>query len=132
MQSLENALILLDDSQKPHYYSFAAERWLGLAMDGVSLLMAVAIISLTVCVEAFATPSGIGLSMLSLISLSLESMQFIRQWMLVETSIGALARTRDFVESTPLENGPKDPYEPEPEWPRKGSIAMREVTATYE
>ena len=131
-QSLENALLLLDDSQKPFYYLFAAERWLGLVMDTVSLMTAVTIIALTVCVEALATPSGIGLSMLSLITLSFESMQFVRQWMLVETSIGALARTRDFVESTPLEEGPEGAYEPEPEWPRKGEILMREVTATYE
>lgn len=131
-QSLQNALLLLDDSQKPFYYLFAAERWLGLVMDTVSLLLGVTIIALTVCVEALASPSGVGLSMLSLITLSFESMQFVRQWMLVETSIGALARTRDFVENTPFEKGPEDPYEPESEWPRKGDIVMREVTATYE
>ena len=125
------SLHLLDNSQKPFYYMYAAERWLGLVMDSVTLFMALTIIILALCVEEIVSASGIALSMLSLITLSFESMAFVQQWMLVETSIGALARTRDFIQNTPLEEDPDEIIETVESWPQKGAINMQNVIAKY-
>lgn len=129
--SLEVSLQLLDDSQKPFYYMYAAERWLGLVMDTITLVMALTVIIVTLCVQQVTSASGIALSMLSLITLSFESMQFVRQWMLAETSIGALARTRDFVQNTPLEEDPDVITKTVESWPQKGAIKMDNVIARY-
>lgn len=130
--NLEKSLGLLDSSQKPFYYLYAAERWLGLVMDTVSLCMAVMLIALTVWLQYLATASGVGLSMLSLITLSFDSTSFVREWMLMEASLGALARTRDFVENTPLEEDPEVTVKTHPRWPQRGRIVMKDVVAKYE
>lgn len=131
-QNLSKSLELLDDSQKPYYYLYAAERWLSLVMDSLSLFIAVTLIAITVWLDYIASASGIGLSMLSLITLSFDCMSFVREWMLLETSIGALARTRDFVRDTPLEEDPENPTRPPPQWPQHGRIVMEDVVAKYE
>lgn len=125
------SLQLLDNSQKPFYYMYAAERWLGLVMDTITLFMALTIIIIALCVEKIVSASGVALSMLSLITLSYESMQFVRQWMLVETSIGALARTRDFIQNTPIEEDPEEITRTGRSWPQKGAIKMHNVVAKY-
>lgn len=59
-------------------------------------------------------------------------MQFIKSWTVLETSIGAVARIKDFVESTPTEE--QDPRELSTvphQWPESGQLTFDRVTASY-
>lgn len=87
-------------------------------------------ISVAVCVSYATTGSGVGLSMLGLVNLSTDCSSLVMRWTDLETSLGALARLRDFVNHTPLE---EDGGESEMKrvWPHSGHVVMKDVIAKY-
>ena len=129
--STERAFDLLDASQKPYYHMHNLEQWLALVMDSVTFLAAVILIILAVWFSYITSGSGIGLAMVSLISLSLEMMRVVGEWTLLETSLGALSRLRNLIRNTPAERKSDDGEVP-PNWPRHGEIMLENVTAKYE
>ena len=131
-QNIQKSYILIDDSQKPHYHILAAERWLGLTMDTISLLTAVVLVTIAVWLSYITTASGIGLSLLSLISLSYDATHFVEEWMGLESSLGALSRLKTLIQTTPLEEDPEDEATLPPNWPTEGNIVIQNVTAHYE
>lgn len=52
-------------------------------------------------------------------------------WTQLETSLGAVARTKSFVETTPLEEQGEPKESLSYEWPTTGSISFNDVCAKY-
>ena len=127
----EKAFDLLDASQKPYYHMNNLEQWLALVMDSVAFFAAVILIILAVWFSYITSGSGIGLAMVSLISLSLELMRVVGEWTLLETSLSALSRLRNLIRSTPSERKSDNEGVP-PNWRSRGEILLENVTAKYE
>jgi ATP-binding cassette subfamily C (CFTR/MRP) protein 1 len=52
-------------------------------------------------------------------------------WALLETSLGAVARLRNFEAETEQENKPDENIEPPSNWPQRGEIVFRNLIAGY-
>jgi ABC-type multidrug transport system fused ATPase/permease subunit len=52
-------------------------------------------------------------------------------WTQVETSLGAIARIKNFEETTPTEDKPEESEIVPSSWPENGKIEFRDVTASY-
>jgi ABC-type multidrug transport system fused ATPase/permease subunit len=134
----EQNLVLLDASQKPFYLLYCIQRWLGLTLDltvtGLGVILMVMIVKLRSEVGA----GYVGLAILNVITFSQSLSMIIRNWTDLETSIGAIARIREFVATTDDENRP-DEVLPLPDggdgisqpWPSTGAIEFRNVSAAY-
>lgn len=131
-QTIQKSYRLIDDSQKPHYHILAAERWLGLTMDTLTLLTATVLVTIAVWLGYITTASGIGLSLLSLITLSFDATHFVEEWMGLEASLGALTRLKILIQTTPLEEDPENRAPLPPKWPSEGNIVIKNVAARYE
>jgi ATP-binding cassette subfamily C (CFTR/MRP) protein 1 len=57
--------------------------------------------------------------------------QFINGWTVLETALGAIARLRLFEIETPVEAKEGEDFEPPEDWPSKGLIEIRDVTAYH-
>jgi ABC-type multidrug transport system fused ATPase/permease subunit len=139
----------LDYSQRPYYYMNAIQRWLQLSMDLVGLFIALIIISTTLSFRQTTSQAGLGLSLLYLVDLSHMLKGFVSAWTDLETSLGALARLRTFLNSTPQESesqdgvkegttekqaligSPNDEGLP-PQWPQSGNVQFTSVNAKYQ
>lgn len=79
------------------------------------------------------TTSGgqIGLAMVNLMQYNGCLSFLVRSWTNMETSLGAAARVRSFVQDTPSENSPSEKMDPPQDWPSKGSVDVTNVTAAY-
>ncbi|KAI8313634.1 ABC transporter atnG [Colletotrichum sp. SAR11_59] len=81
------------------------------------------------------TTSGgaIGLSMVSLMGLNSSFSRLISSWTNLETSLGAIARLRDFVRDTPQEDSvDTQSLPPVPQgWPSPGAIDFKSIDARY-
>ncbi len=129
---LRRCLRLLDQSQKPYYYMSAIQRWLELVLDLICAGLAITIVAVAVYGENNTSQAALGLSLLTLISFTMVTNNAIQKWASLETSIGALARLREFIQSTPVERHADAP-QPRPEnWPEEGRIVFHNVTASYE
>lgn len=130
---IEAQLRLLDISQKPYYLMFCIQRWLAVVLD--LFVVGIATILVVLAVKMTGTTSGgaIGLAMVNLIGLNTSLSRVINAWTNLETSLGAIARLRDFTRDTPREDDANaQPPLPLPQgWPFSGGVEISKVNATY-
>ena len=124
----------LDHSQKPYYLMLCLQRWLSVVLDLLTAGMAVAVVAFAVLFTGTSSSSAIGLAFLNIVSFSGNLMGLVHMWTQLEMSLGAIARVRDFVASTPHESAPDDsptPHPPPSGWPTAGAITFNDVVASY-
>ncbi|OKL58600.1 hypothetical protein UA08_06380 [Talaromyces atroroseus] len=122
----------LNESQKPFYMLFCIHIWLQLVLNMiVGAITVIIVATMTSMRDRFAAGSiGVALNMVLTLNQSLA--QMIRSWTMLETSIGAVSRVRDFVTGTPSElRSLTTPSRVEPEWPSHGAIEFAGVTVSY-
>ncbi|KAM0298499.1 hypothetical protein ACHAPM_008569 [Fusarium culmorum] len=122
---------LVDRSQRPFYLLMIVQRWLVLVLDLTTAALALLLVGLAVRLRGEVDVGLTGVSLVQLISLSETVNLLIQFWTSIETSIGAVARIKQFAEDTGEENLLGETQEPPSQWPDKGAIQISELTASY-
>lgn len=122
---------LLDQSQKPVYLLKCIQCWLAVVLDLVVAALATILMAIIVSLRHKINPSLVGLGLLNVMSFNTSLSNLIIMWTMTETSIGAIARVRDFVTRTKSEAKPLESDEPPQEWPTSGAVDIRNFTASY-
>lgn len=123
---------LLDASQRPYYQLYCIQRWLGLSLD--MIVAGLAIVLISICVELRTTidPGLLGLALVNLMSFNIHLVAAVTNWTLLETSIGAVSRVRQFERQTPIEHTAADIYTELPaDWPAQGAVVIRDLSLSY-
>lgn len=123
------SLGLLDYSQKPFYYMFCIQRWLGLVTDLCVLGVATVLVSIALCVRGTTSQNAIGLALLNVMQFGDSTRNVIDYWVSLETSLGAIARLRAFIQETPTERDSSTGLPPG--CLTQGAIELIGVTSTY-
>jgi ABC-type multidrug transport system fused ATPase/permease subunit len=96
------------------------------------MALAVILVSLVVSLRGQFSAGSIGVALNLILVFNQDLMQFIKSWTVLETSIGAVARIQDFVESTPTEEQEASELSTvPPQWPESGQLTFDRVTASY-
>lgn len=119
-------------SQKPYYLLYCIQRWLNVVLDLLVTVLAVIVITLATSLRSTTNPGNLGVSLTAILSFNQTLQNLVTSWTSMETSLGAIARTRMFEMKTPSENGAGEDFIPEPGWPAQGNIEIRSLTASYE
>ncbi|KAK1480120.1 ABC transporter [Colletotrichum cuscutae] len=128
----EQATKLLNTSQKPHYMLACIQQWLALVLDLIVGALALIIVSMATSITDKFSPGAIGVSMVLVLGFNNSLATTIKNWTALETSIGAVARIREFAQTTPSEErGLGSSGVPPERWPMQGRIAFESVTARY-
>ncbi|KAJ9195019.1 hypothetical protein DTO164E3_7003 [Paecilomyces variotii] len=122
----------LDASQKPYYLLYCIQRWLNVVLDLLVTVLAVIVITLATSLRSTTNPGNLGVSLTAILSFNQTLQNLVTSWTSMETSLGAIARTRMFEMKTPSENGAGEDFIPEPGWPAQGNIEIRSLTASYD
>ncbi|KHN95178.1 ABC transporter, transmembrane domain, type 1 [Metarhizium album ARSEF 1941] len=132
-ECLSRSRQLLDDSQRPFYYMFCIQRWLGVVSELCVLGVATVLVSVALCFRGTTSQNAMGLSLLTLIQFGDSILTLLNTWIDTETSLGAIARIKSFAETTPGEDdaGAGAPRELPRDFLKRGAIAMVGVTASY-
>ncbi|KAJ5209119.1 ABC transporter integral membrane type 1 [Penicillium cf. viridicatum] len=96
----------LDRSQTPYYMLLCAQRWLNLVLDIVVMALATVVVTLAVMLRSSTSSSLLGVALNNILGFNQLLSYFITSWTTLETSLGAIARVKSFVETTPCENQP--------------------------
>ena len=131
----QESISLLDRSQRPHYLLYSIQRWLTFVLDMLVTVSAVTLVLLAVATKS-SSPGNIALAMFSALNFSESLAFFLEAWTSLETSLGAIARLRDFVKNTPQERDievvdDQKVIDLPITWPQKGQIEWRNVNAHY-
>lgn len=122
---------LVERSQRPFYLLIIVQRWLVLVLDLTTTALALLVVGLAVKLRDEVDVGLTGVSLVQLISLSETVNMLIQFWTSIETSIGAVARIKQFSEETGEENLPGEAHDPPVTWPDKGEIMITDLTASY-
>lgn len=123
--------VRLNTSQKPFYMMFCIQRWLQVVLDLFVAGLALVLVAFALNMQGSTTKGAVGLAMVNLIGFNITLTFVIDQWTQLETSLGAIARLKWFMENTPDENKEVEKEMPPSDWPARGIIELENVTASY-
>ncbi len=132
-QYLSKGLELLDRSQKPFYYMYSIQRWLGLVLDLTVAAIGVILVALGLKLGS-TTQAALGLGLLKVLQINSQMIWCIDMWVTLETSLGAVSRIRAFEMETPQEgtDAGVDGASRVPDgWPHRGQVEVNNVSADY-
>ncbi|PTU22530.1 hypothetical protein P175DRAFT_0514599 [Aspergillus ochraceoroseus IBT 24754] len=122
---------LLDRSQRPFYLLYAVQRWLTLTLDLVVAGIAVLLIILVVTLRGKISAGYVGVALLNVIMFSQSIKLLVTSWTNLETHIGSIQRVKSFTETVSSEDLPGENDQVPPDWPAKGHIEFKSVSAEY-
>ncbi|UKZ60321.1 uncharacterized protein TrAtP1_001602 [Trichoderma atroviride] len=122
---------LVDRSQQPFYLLIMVQRWLVLVLDLITTALALLVVGFAVKLRGSVSVGLAGVSLVQLISMSETLNMLIQFWTSIETSIGAVARIKQFAEETPNESLLGEDQEPPADWPSRGHVVIRDLEASY-
>lgn len=122
---------LVDRSQRPFYLLIMVQRWLVLVLDLITTALALLVVGFAVNLRGSVSVGLAGVSLVQLISMSETLNMLIQFWTSIETSIGAVARIKQFAEETPDESLSGEDQEPPADWPNRGHVVIRDLEASY-
>ncbi|CAF3522690.1 unnamed protein product [Fusarium graminearum] len=120
---------VLDDSQQPIYLLYTVQRWLSLVLDLMVACLATLLIVVAVQTRSGTSGSDMGVALVNLTSFNQYLTMLIRCWASMETSLGAIARIKDFSRDTPVATGCGHEFHAGYEGDQ--SIVFKDVTVAY-
>lgn len=121
----------LDASQRPYYLLFSIQRWLAVVLDLAVAALATILMVLIVKLRDNFEPKFVAMALLNVTSFSQYLTQLIKNYTQLETSLGAVSRTKEFCTTTDSENLPDEVVTPPESWPSHGHVQIDKLTAAY-
>lgn len=121
----------LDISQQPTYLQSCIQHWLGVILDLLVTILAIALVSTVVTYHDRFSPGSVGVSLVMVINFSSTLGRLIQNWTKLESSVGAVARIKRFVGDSESEDTQERTAILPPQWPQSGAIEFVNVTASY-
>ncbi|RAK99259.1 P-loop containing nucleoside triphosphate hydrolase protein [Aspergillus ibericus CBS 121593] len=122
----------LDDSQRPYYLLYCIQRWLNVVLDLLVAVLAVILIALATSLRGSTDPGKLGVSLTAIMAFSQTLQDLVTSWTSLETSLGAIARTRSFEMQTPSEHQVEETFIPPASWPVHGDIEIASLSVSYD
>jgi ATP-binding cassette subfamily C (CFTR/MRP) protein 1 len=129
--SIKHNFEIVDRSQKPNYLMWAIKRWLALVLDLVITGIAVLTVGIVVGLRDSSSPGFTGVSLTQIISFTSNIKLLIMFWTQLESSLGAVARIRQFEKEVVAEDEETETHDPPFDWPSQGSIEINNLSAKY-
>lgn len=130
-QFTDTALEHLDLSQRPYYLLFCIQRWANLFLLLLIGITAAAVVALAISLVGTTSPGRLGMSLSSVVGFNTSLGWFLMFWTQLETSLGAIARLKGFEEGTSPEDKAAETFIPAADWPNRGNIDFKGVSASY-
>jgi len=129
--SIKHNFETVDRSQKPNYLMWAIKRWLALVLDLVITGIAVLTVGIVVGLRDSSSPGFTGVSLTQIISFTSNIKLLIMFWTQLESSLGAVARIRQFEKEVVAEYQEIETHDPSFNWPSQGAIEISGLSAKY-
>ncbi|KAF7714218.1 Uncharacterized protein PECH_000287 [Penicillium ucsense] len=122
----------LDASQRPVYLLYCIQRWLNFVLDLIVAALGILLVSLATQLPGSTSGSRLGVAMLNILGFSQSLSQFIFFYTDLETSLQAVSRVKEFVETTVSEEASiESRMLPTENWPARGAVEFAQITASY-
>lgn len=100
-------------------------------MDLIITALALVVVGVIVALRDTISPGFSAVSLTQIISITGYMKLLIMFWTQLETSLGAVMRIQQFIQDNPKENSLGTERTHPPDWPKSGSISVRDATVVY-
>ncbi|CAG8893204.1 unnamed protein product [Penicillium egyptiacum] len=124
---------MLDTAQRPYYLLLCIQRWLSLVLNLIVAAITVLLVGISFALRSRVDSGLLGIALVMMMDLGLVLSELIQNWTLLETSLGAISRIKDFAEGTPDEesNTAIQSHDELLEWPTQGEIAFVDASISW-
>lgn len=131
-QALEKGGKLLAKSQDEFYYRRSIDRWMYFAVEGSRSLAGIAVVILIAVCRAPIPALALGLMLVLPMKAEDSTMILVEDCAVLRNSFQTLGTLLEFLDETPPEsNAASKEYVLDSNWPHKGRITFKNVTAKY-
>ncbi|CAG7924068.1 unnamed protein product [Penicillium olsonii] len=124
--------IALEASQRPFYMLYCIQRWITLVLDLLVAAIAVIVISVALSLRGNASMNLLGIALFNIVNFSATLQSLVKNWIELETSIGAVSRIRSYEQQTLTEDLDSETQIVAENWPQKGCVEIHNLSASYE
>lgn len=93
--------------------------------------LALVLVGIAVALRTRINAGFLGLALVNMMDLSHSLTNLVQFWTNLETSLGGIARIKDFSENTPAEETLNENVNLDANWPSKGVLRFEGVSASY-
>ncbi|CAG8415715.1 unnamed protein product [Penicillium salamii] len=124
--------IALDASQRPFYMLYCIQRWITLVLDLLVAAIAVIVISVALSLRGTASMNLLGIALFNIVNFSWTLQSLVKNWIELETSIGAVSRIRSYEQQTATEDLASETHVIAENWPQNGCVEIYNLSASYD
>ncbi|KAK8091117.1 multidrug resistance protein [Apiospora phragmitis] len=106
--------------------------WLNLVLYLTVAAMATILVALALSLRATTSRGSLGVALTAILSFSQGLQSMLVSWTQMETSLGAVARTKSLEALVSPEEANDKVQSPPADWPREGRIEFRNISASYD
>ena len=122
---------LIGASQQPEYMLSCVQACLGFVLKMLTAVLAVALVSISITLKDKFSAGSVGVSLVMIVGFGETLVRLIQSWTRLESSIGAVARVKRFVEETDVEDAGSTGRHAPSNWPQADSVEISHLTASY-
>lgn len=125
-------VLSVDNSQRPEFLLLCLQSWLKIALDLLAAAIATSAVAIAVMFRDHISGAQVGIALNIMLVANTTLLRLVGNWTTLETSLGAIARLKSLEETTPFEGGHTGTLEPPENWPSRGNIEFKNITASYQ
>ncbi|KAI5259336.1 P-loop containing nucleoside triphosphate hydrolase protein [Aureobasidium subglaciale] len=125
----ERNATLLEQSQTPYYLLESVQNWLSLVLNLVVAGLATVTMAIVVKLRSSRDAGYVALALINIMDIGPILEMLVVAWTQLETSMGAIARMKEFIDDIPEEE--QGQINPPSDWMTEGSISISNLEASY-
>ena len=129
---IEDNIRTVDNAQRPEFLLLCLQRWLNVVLDLLAAVVATSAVAFAVALRDSVSGAQIGIALNIMLVANTTLLRLVEGWTTLETSLGAIARLRMLEKVAGSEDAKSGDMEPQTDWPPRGHIRFKNVTASYQ
>ena len=94
--------------------------------------IATGVVAMAVALRGHISGAQVGIALNIMLVANKTLLKLVESWTTLEISLGAIARLKTLEEMTPFEGGMASNLDPPDNWPSRGHIEFKNITASYQ
>ncbi|OAA38788.1 ABC transporter [Cordyceps fumosorosea ARSEF 2679] len=122
---------LIDRAQRAAYLQTCIQTWLGFALDVLIAVIATVLVAVVATWKDKFSGGNVGVALVMNMTFSSTLMRMMKTWTTMESSVGAVARVKNFITERESEDNTAGTVEVAQDWPMTGRIEFKDLVAAH-
>ncbi|KAI1347264.1 putative ABC transporter [Xylaria sp. FL0043] len=128
---VQDNIFRVDKFQRAGYLLLCLQQWLNIVLDLLTAAVTISVVAIAVAFRGTVSGAQIGIALNLMLVVNTTLPKLVLSWTELETSMSSIARLKSLATSILPEGVEAESSEPAENWPCKGDVEFKDVTASY-